>query len=571
MTDKDPDPGAKALDALSPGMVLGHFRLIELIGKGGFAVVHLADDLEIPGRLVALKTLSGAALSLDAGALRHEASVLAALQHPHIVAVHEALTSTYGLHLVQEFLGGGSVADRLTREPLPLNDALSIARNCSDALAAAHDRGIVHRDVKPSNLLFTRDGVLKVADFGIALRAHGASPQAQASAVAIDIAVDPDAPTIRGSGSRPGSRPGWAGTPNYMPPEVVAGGEATAQGDQFAFGVTLHQMLTGTLPFDRSKGIESVLELPTLAATLPRDVASIVSRCLQRDPSARFESMHAVVQALDKAIARRSRERRRTWRVAFAGSLAIVAIVAAVFGYRAWQSHQAFLLNEQGREALVAGDRTTARSRFVAAHNVDPAFRPACLNVGTLAAHEDNPDWAIAILGECVADAPRDAALRFNLGATLHLTGDLTGAERELQAAATGDDAESLRWLIVIEQALVLIDAHRAGEALGLLPSDRAPPDGSVEAAMAHRARGLALLETNDAAAAAKELRLALDGALPVAQRGRGFVALGRSWEQIGDVESARAAYGEAILAGAHGEDAQAARAGLQRLEGTTP
>src|SRR5262249_26847785 len=153
---------------------------------------------------------------------------------------------------VTEYMPEGSMAARVRRGPLSEADALTAARQAASALAAAHERGILHRDVKPGNMLIASDGRVKVSDFGLAVRTVRRSAQPDGDATATVTL-----PTRDGGD-------GIFGTPLYIPPEALAGAPPSAAGDQFAFGVAFHEMLSGRRPFERIRGVEGVLDEPSI-------------------------------------------------------------------------------------------------------------------------------------------------------------------------------------------------------------------------------------------------------------------------------------------------------------------
>ena len=195
---------------------IGHFRIVREIGRGGAGVVYLAEDVDIPGRRVALKRLQPEVAAMDAEVLRREAAVLAAIEHPHILIVHEVGVAEDGLYLVTEYMPEGSMADRIDRGPLTTAEALIAARQAASALAAAHERGILHRDVKPANLLLAADGRVKVSDFGLAM--HTVPPAPEGVETTRTVTLD------EGSGK-------LFGTPLYIPPEALAGLAPTPAAD----------------------------------------------------------------------------------------------------------------------------------------------------------------------------------------------------------------------------------------------------------------------------------------------------------------------------------------------------
>jgi serine/threonine protein kinase len=571
---------------------VGHFRIERPIGSGGAGRVFVAEDLDIPGRRVALKLIRAGGLTPDLEALRREASALAALHSAHILVVHEIGDSAWGPFLVTEWMPQGSLADRLRRGALPEREALRLARGIAQALAAAHARGLLHRDIKPANLLLGAEpGSVKVADFGLVWR----RPLEEMNAAAPDGGPESGAATAasRGAGSRgsTGVRRGpitgrelelnrgvieSAGTPPYLAPEVLEGHAPDAAADQFAFGVTLCELLTGRRPFEGDDWSTQILSgRPAIPPGMPGDLEAVVRRAITRLPSERYASMSELLAALDRCESRRDPRRRRlAWTIA--ASIALFALLVGGFGLVRWrQGVQARRLNEEGRVALEQGNHDDARRAFLEAHGQDPSFLPACANLGALALSERNPTWAITILEECASTFPGSPVARYNLGAALHLVGRGESAERELQHAVALAGRGPVRPLALNELAMAFVETGRAADAVKLLEKSRPFAAQSVEGAILAKTLGLAYGASNRAAESAEALRAALSGPLPPAQQRAALAGLGRALEALGDSKGALEAYSRVLLAGttdgaASGDadaDGAAARAGLARLQ----
>jgi len=214
------------LRALLAPALADRYAIERGIGSGGAAIVYLARDLK-HGRQVALKVLrTDVGASLGADRFLREIHIAAGLNHPHILAVHDSGEAAGLLYYVMPFVEGESLRDRLKREgALPLDDSLRIAREVADALAYAHSQGVVHRDVKPGNILLV-GGHAVVADFGIAMATGGDTDSLAELGVPI-------------------------GTPNYMSPEQGGGrGPVDGRSDLYSLGCVLYEMLTGKPPFD---------------------------------------------------------------------------------------------------------------------------------------------------------------------------------------------------------------------------------------------------------------------------------------------------------------------------------
>ena len=273
----------RALGADLIGTSIGTYHLTALLGVGGMGEVYRARDAKL-GREVAIKILP----KLFAGVpdrlarFEREARVLASLNHPHIGAIY-GLEEADGVRaLVLELVEGETLADRLARGPIPLTDALAIARQIADALDAAQERGIIHRDLKPANIKIRSDGTVKVLDFGIA---KIVDPPELPPSIDLSRAIltAPDA---------------IIGTTPYMSPEQARGAEVTRQSDVWAFGAVLFEMLTGTRAFTGQTTadvlaaiLQGTPDVSALPSNTPLAIARLIRRCLERDPKARLRDI----------------------------------------------------------------------------------------------------------------------------------------------------------------------------------------------------------------------------------------------------------------------------------------
>jgi len=320
--------------SLAAGARLGPYEILEPIGSGGMGEVYRARDMRL-GRDVAVKVLP-AGVAADAERLRRfeqEARAAGQLNHPNILAIHDAGEHEGVPYVVSELLEGTTLRERLGAEPLPARKALDYALQVARGLAAAHDRQIVHRDLKPENLFVTRDGLVKILDFGLAKQAAAplATPPpggAAAPATTIDL-------------TEPGA---VLGTVGYMSPEQVRGEAVDARSDIFSFGAVLYEMLTGRRPFRGDSAVEtmhSILkdEPPDLAASgrdLPPGLERVVRHCLEKRPGERFQSARDLAFALEtlsvptlpalRALAPRGR--RAGWRAV--GAVLLFAAAAGI-------------------------------------------------------------------------------------------------------------------------------------------------------------------------------------------------------------------------------------------------
>lgn len=274
------------------GARLGPYVLGEKLGAGGMGVVFRARDDRL-GRDVAIKVLPEAFRSPERQRrFVTEARAAAALSHTNVLAVYDVSTDAEQPYLVTELLDGQSLADVVEKGPLPTRRALALVAQAARGLAAAHERGIVHRDLKPSNLFVTRDGTVKVLDFGLAkLATEDASTTSET--VTSDRAKDPST----GEGT-------VLGTVGYMSPEQVQGKAADARSDIFALGCVLYELLSGKRAFFGPTAIDTshaVLrgDPAPLPAHVPQAVARLCARCLQKEPAERFQSARDLAFALD--------------------------------------------------------------------------------------------------------------------------------------------------------------------------------------------------------------------------------------------------------------------------------
>jgi len=267
-------------DAAAPGRVLGgRYRLIELLARGGMATVWVGEDTLL-NRRVAVKTLHPE-LAVDEGLrarFRNEAISAARVGHPGIVATYDTGEDDGLAYIVMELVNGPNLRVLLDqRGALPPPEAIRIARGVAVALDHAHRNGIVHRDVKPANVLVPPEGPVKVTDFGIA--------KADASA------------DLTGTGT-------VLGTARYLAPEQVRGDRADARADVYACGLLLHEMLAGSLPFHGDTEMATALarlSVPPdpLPPGTPAPLAAIVGRCLAVEPADRYQSARDLADALD--------------------------------------------------------------------------------------------------------------------------------------------------------------------------------------------------------------------------------------------------------------------------------
>jgi serine/threonine-protein kinase len=279
---------------LTPGTALGAYRVEALLGVGGMGEVYRARDTKL-NRDVALKVLRESLVSEPDRLARftREAHILASLNHPNIAAIYGFEDDDDLRALVLELVQGPTLADRLARGPLALPEALPIARQIADALAVAHEHGVIHRDLKPANIKVCDDGTVKVLDFGLAkpLQDGRATPSGDEPPITASQSPVVMSPVVTATGV-------ILGTAAYMSPEQAKGRPADERSDVWAFGCVLYEMLTGTRAFDgedTSDTLASVLkgqpDWTALPAETPPAIRRLLRRAVEKDPRRRLADM----------------------------------------------------------------------------------------------------------------------------------------------------------------------------------------------------------------------------------------------------------------------------------------
>ncbi len=383
------------------GQTLAHYKILEKIGSGGMGDVYLAEDTKLD-RKVALKVLPPELAESEQRRARftREAKAIAALDHPNIVQVF-SVEEADGIHFItMQLVHGKTLTELLPKNGFPLDRFFDIAIPLADAVAAAHQEGITHRDLKPDNVMVTDDGRIKVLDFGLAKPARGF------------VATDAQSEMPTHAKTEQGL---IVGTPNYMSPEQATGKSVDARTDIFSLGIIYYELLAGRRPFEGETPGEIlsaiVKDTPASLDGTPRELSKIVRRCLTKEPNRRFQSALDVRNELDELRHEDAGDVEEPMAAASRRAPVVVAaLVAAILAGAAGY----FLRPPADARAV---PRLVNPERVTAAEGVEdyPAWSPD----GTTLAYESNRgrNWDIWIT-------------QVGSGVSLNRTEDHVGADR---------------------------------------------------------------------------------------------------------------------------------------------
>ncbi|UCG56489.1 MAG: protein kinase [Phycisphaerales bacterium] len=332
--DKEVAPTADTSGpSLAAGSRIGHFEIEREIGRGGMGVVYLARDTRLK-RAVAIKSLPPevAGNPQVRSRLQREARLLASVNHPNVATIHEefeeAGSETY---LVLEYVPGQTLAEKIATGKLTLSETVSVACQIASALGAAHEHGVIHRDLKPGNIKITPEGTVKVLDFGLAKALEMETQSAKSTLTQVGRVM---------------------GTPAYMSPEQARGEPVDHRTDIWSLGVLIYEMLTGQLPFKgetQQAVTHSILHrepehLTHVRRDAPRKLEHVLSHMMQKDPAKRYDTISALATDLSglrrEVDASSNGPRRKLRLVAVAAVVAVCIGVAALLYYRPWASQQ---------------------------------------------------------------------------------------------------------------------------------------------------------------------------------------------------------------------------------------
>ncbi|HWY87649.1 MAG TPA: protein kinase, partial [Gemmataceae bacterium] len=312
--------GGSTVTQLGAGMQLGSYRMEALLGEGGMGVVYRAIDTKL-NRPVAIKFLSNELADAEARhRFQREAQMASSLNHPHILTVYDAGDFEGRQYLVTEFVDGGTLKSWAKQDKRTWRQIVELLTGVADGLAAAHEAGILHRDIKPDNILISKSGYAKLADFGLAKLTEGQDETRTHAGII-------------------------KGTIAYMSPEQASAKELDARSDIFSFGVVLYEMLAGRRPFAGKTDLETLqtvihAEPQPLGDEIPPALRGLVEKALEKDPAERYQSMRDFVVDLRRLARQRAQDaapsviiaappKRRAW-VWGAATAAVAALAIAV-------------------------------------------------------------------------------------------------------------------------------------------------------------------------------------------------------------------------------------------------
>src|SRR4249920_2247774 len=275
------------------GKTIAHYQILEKLGEGGMGVVYKARDTHLD-RLVALKVLPPEKVADSRRKRRfvQEAKAASAMNHPNIITIYDIASENGIDFIVMEYVQGKTLDAMVPRKGLRLNETLKLAIQMADALAKAHSAGIVHRDMKPTNVMVTDDGLVKVLDFGLAKLT--------------EVSESGDEPTrTLGHETEEGT---IVGTVSYMSPEQAEGKKVDARSDIFSFGSVLYEMATGQQAFHGDSKMSTLAAIMNqepkpisqLVPGIARDLEKIITRCLRKAPNRRWQAMPDLKVTLDE-------------------------------------------------------------------------------------------------------------------------------------------------------------------------------------------------------------------------------------------------------------------------------
>jgi class 3 adenylate cyclase/tetratricopeptide (TPR) repeat protein/predicted Ser/Thr protein kinase len=442
-----------AIPVMAQGMNIGHYRVLDRLGRGGMGEVYAAEDSRL-NRRVAIKALP-VELASDPESLQRferEAQAVATLDHPNIVTVYSVEEHSGRSYLIMELIEGKSLGEMIHPRGMPLNDFFELAIPFADAIAAAHESGITHRDLKPTNVMIGINGRLKVLDFGLA---KFAQPQEE----------EADQEQLTSTGRVLGTMP-------YMSPEQVRGKPVDHRTDIFSIGIIFFELLTGKRPFSGETQADLIstivrdapAELADIRSKIPRQLRRIIRLCLEKEPDGRYQSATELRQALEEARAELKpgmdkSTRSFPVRQVLAGTAITVVVCAG--GFMLWKY----------RDLLTAPPPPTSGEVVTAVDQpIDEAAAAELLSSGRLAE-------ALEAYQGLLAETPDSPQLRRGLARAHIASGAYTAAVALLNPTPESPPLE-LPDLILLAEAHHLLGDHEseldlARQALSAQPENQ--------------------------------------------------------------------------------------------------
>jgi eukaryotic-like serine/threonine-protein kinase len=499
--------------SLPAGSRLGPYEVVAALGAGGMGEVYRARDSRL-GREVAVKVLPGD-LASDKDRVRRfeqEARSASALDHPNIITVYDIGSADSTLYIAMQFVDGKTLREILASAPLPTRKVLDISVQIAEGLAKAHAAGIIHRDLKPENVMITKDGFVKILDFGLAKLT---APQVEA-----DVS---ELPTAMGD-----TRPGMVmGTVGYMSPEQASAKALDFRSDQFSFGSILYELSTGKRAFARSTSAETLTaiireEPEPLGAINPRAPAPlrwIVERCLAKDPEERFGTTRdlardlasirdhlsdAVVVSGESRAAAPAARRFRFWPVLLgAGLVAAVSLASFSLGRRGGKTPPASYRQLTFRRGAISSARFAPDGQTVL-YGTSLEGKPTEIFVSRPESPESRP---FGMPGASVLAVSKSGEMALSLGQ--HIVGPFMASGTLARMSVAGGAApreilEDVQWADWAPDGATLAIVHEAAgrnrlefpigkmlfETAGWISHIRVSPGGEEVAYIDHPARG---------------------------------------------------------------------------------
>ena len=458
----------------APGQQVAHYRIISKIGEGGMGQVYLAEDSKLK-RYVALKVLSSVGASDARRRLLREARAAAALDHPHICGIHEIGEANGTSYIAMQYVEGETLDVILKRERLTCDVTLTIARQIAEGLAEAHARNLIHRDIKPQNIMLTHRRQVKILDFGLAKSVTGGGM------------LDSDAetqPLLTRAGAIVGTVP-------YMSPEQVKGEALDSRSDIFSFGAVLYEMFTGRRPFAAKSTAEIISEIlkaepepiSSHSNNAPSGLQDFLSKCLAKDPQKRYQTMREVAIELERLSHAPKPTRPRTTGAAATDGLAIADDRSKGVGFPT--SRGALALLATVMLVVIAGVylwriRTSQTVQSGNVKSVNSAAYDYYLRGKLNASSEnrDNNETAIRVLEDVVKMEPSYAPAYAELARAYGIKANYFAPEAEKKKL--NEDAK-----LAVEKSLLLdpnlAEGHFVRGGLLWTPANRFPHEQAIQ------------------------------------------------------------------------------------------